>query len=188
MSDCSRRRVRQVRARAVGFALLFWWGGAGWVWAAQQPIAEADSAEVQVVDPLLVWRQWPPIDRAIALEPLDGPADILEKEEIIADRLDDLRAVAARHDSTHSIWSARHGATTARLEVLEDLADVQLGGDLQLQQRLESVREDAAVAEEWLDRLAAAGDALKQELARLEGLARSYQSRAEELRQEEGLQ
>ena len=50
----------------------------------------ADSSRAIQGDPAFSWKSWADISRAIALRPLDGPEDILEKREIIEDRLDDL--------------------------------------------------------------------------------------------------
>jgi len=144
-----------------------------------------DGAAALRCDPLWTWQDWPPIGRAIALQELDGPADILEKGEIIADRLDGLAREESRLDSVGTTWKARHLAMTAQLEVLEDLADVQLGGDLQLQQRIERVRDDALEAEERVVRVTASAEALETEALRLRDLAGDYRRRAEDLRRRE---
>ena len=157
-----------------------------------QPLPDIDSTAVDDAstlrrDPLWAWQDWPPIGRAIALEKLDGPADILEKSEIIADRLDGLVREETRLDSIGATWGTRHLALAAQLEVLEDLADVQLGGDLQLQQRIDRARDDALDADDRVARVSASREALQAEALRLRDLAADYRRRAEELRrQEEG--
>ena len=139
------------------------------------------------VDPTTAWKGWMDIARAIAPDPLDGPGDILEKEEIIQDRVDDLAAEEERLARTGSQWQGRHQAASVQLEVLDDLAEIQLGGDLQLQQRLENVREDIRMADEWQRRIDESRRELATEMKRLRILAREYRNRAEELRrQEEG--
>lgn len=131
------------------------------------------------------WWNWPPIASAIAIAPLDGPQDILERSEIIADRIDALVAEAARLDTVASLWHARHIAMTAQLEVLEDLADIQLGGDLEFQQRTESVREDLLQTAAQIAVFARSDSALVGELTRLRAMSAAYLHRAEELRQQE---
>ena len=41
---------------------------------------------------LRAWTRWPSIDAAIESAPLDGPDEVLEKAEIIADRRDALQS------------------------------------------------------------------------------------------------
>ena len=61
----------------------------------------------RVEDPVQAWRHWKQIDRAIALDELDGPDDILGKEEIIEDRIDDLTEEGARLQQSAAEWEAR---------------------------------------------------------------------------------
>ena len=146
--------------------------------------APADTARART-DPAWAWWTWPPITAAIAIAPLDGPQDILEKDEIIADRIDALVDEAARLDTLAMAWQARSVAMTAQLEVLEDLADVQLGGDLEFQQRTESVREEVVQAAGQVATFAATRAALGDELIRLRSLSETYRQRAARLREEE---
>lgn len=136
-------------------------------------------------DPLRPWRNWPPIDRAIELDALDGPVDIVEKTEIIADRLDDLQLEATRLDSVDGVWEARVVGLSSQLEVLEDLADLQLGGDLQLQQRIESVRDDAIEAQRWRERIELAMTDLQDLMGRWQQRAADYDRQAQLLRRQE---
>lgn len=145
----------------------------------------ADDTVGVLPDPAWAWRQWPPIGAAIAIAPLDGPQDILEKEEIVQDRIDALGAEFARLDTIASAWLARHVAMTAQLEVLEDLADLQFGGDLEVQQRLESVREDVQQAAREIERHTKVLQALQRESDRLRALAATYRQQAAQLRAEE---
>jgi len=139
------------------------------------------------LDAVAAWKRWKEIVRAIEPGDLDGPQDILEKEEIIQDRVDDLAAEDERLAGTRSQWRGRLQAALVQLEVLDDLAEIQLGGDLQLQQRLENVREDVRRGSEWLKRIDESRGELATEMKRLRELARGYLNRAEELRrQEEG--
>ncbi|MBT6145091.1 MAG: hypothetical protein HOH74_06660 [Gemmatimonadetes bacterium] len=136
-------------------------------------------------DPAWAWSRWPSIAAAVALAPLDGPQDILEKEEIIADRIDALDAETARLDTLTHAWQARSVAMTAQLEVLEDLADRRLGGDLELQQRVENVRGDVLQAGKRVTLFGEVHSALAIELLSLRNLSREYRQQAAQLRQEE---
>lgn len=149
-----------------------------------QSMATADTSLVSA-DPVWAWTRWPSIDVAITLAPLDGPQDILEKQEIVADRIDALVDETARLDTLAGAWQARHVAMGAQLEVLEDLADLQLGGDLEFQQRLENVREDALQAAGCVAILLDARAALADEVALLRVLSEDYGHRAARLREEE---
>ncbi|MDA0337137.1 MAG: hypothetical protein O2782_18400 [bacterium] len=146
--------------------------------------AVADTARLRP-DPAWAWWRWPPVHAAIAIAPLDGPQDILAKEEILADRIDALVIEAARLDTLAAAWQARSVAMTAQLEVLEDLADVQLGGDLEFQQRTGSVREEVVQAAEQITTFAATRTALAEELIRLRSLSETYRQQAAQLREEE---
>ncbi len=134
------------------------------------------------LDPLQAWLGWPAIDRAIQLNELDGPTDIHEKAEIIADRLDDLQREQVGLDSLNLVWEARLVALSTQLEILEDLADVQLGGDLQLQQRIETIRDDAEEAQQWLERVTRARKLLVPLITQLRTHAEDYTRRADQLR------
>ena len=145
------------------------------------------GGEGRAEDPVQAWRQWKRINRAIALEELDGPDDILAKEEIIEDRIDDLTEEDARLQQNASQWDARHEATSVQLEVLDDLAEMQLGGDLQLQQRIDDVREQIREAAQWLERFGSSREDLALEVASMRKLADKYRQTAEEIRtREEG--
>ncbi len=68
------------------------------------------------------WQAWPPIDKAIAIEPLDGPDELLEKAEIIADRRDGLmRELTMLSHSCASVEVALAGVLT-QAETLRELA------------------------------------------------------------------
>ena len=153
--------------------------------------ADTSSGEreggARVEDPVQAWRHWKQINRAIALDELDGPDDILAKEEIIEDRIDDLTEEDARLQQSASEWEARYEATSVQLEVLDDLAEMQLGGDLQLQQRIEDVREQIREAAQWLERIGSSREDLALEVASMRKLAAKYRQTAEEIRtREEG--
>ena len=114
--------------------------------SAAAEVALQDSAAAAPVDPAYIWTTWKDLSRAIKLETLDGPEDIIEKADIIQDRIDDLAAERRQLVETRQEWSDKNTALETQLEVLEDLAKVQLGGDLQLQQRMHRMREGRSVA------------------------------------------
>lgn len=147
--------------------------------------ARTDSTRRQRVDPAYAWKTWTDLARAIALRPLDGPEDIREKAEIIADRTDDLREEQQKLKATLEEWQVRHQALELQLEVLEDLAEVQRGGDLQLQQRQHSLREDLGKAMQRIRVFRASRDELARELERLDKLAGQYREKAADLRRRE---
>lgn len=147
--------------------------------------ARADSTRAWLIDPAYAWKAWKDLSRAIALRPLDGPDDILEKAEIIIDRLDDLRREKETLRTELEKWRDRHQSLELRLEVLEDLAQVQRGGDLQLQQRLHGLREDLGKAARRMGVLKGSLEELDKELERLDDLAEEYSQKAAELRRRE---
>ena len=100
-------------------------------------VAGKNSAEV---DPAYLWTIWKDLSRAIELQKLDGPEDIVEKADIIRDRIDDLTGERQRLATLLEEWADRHESLDIQLEVLEDLAMVQLDGDLQLQQHAQHTR------------------------------------------------
>jgi hypothetical protein len=151
----------------------------------QADTAAVAAADSTTADPSFDWTRWPDIAAAIALQPLDGPEDILEKQEIIDDRIDDLTARGGALDTLAGAWTDRHRAMSTQLEVLDDLAEVQLGGDLEFQQRIESVREEVLQAAQQMTRIGSARRQLEAEVARLRALADDYRDQALRLREQE---
>ena len=147
--------------------------------------AKTDSGRAKAIDPAYAWTTWKDISRAIALRPLDGPDDILEKTEIIEDRIDDLFKEHQHLQEAIDEWKNRHQSLEIQLEVLEDLAEVQRGGDLQLQQRMHSLREDLRKAAQRRSVLGKSLQKLEGELARLRELVKQYQQQAEAIRRRE---
>jgi hypothetical protein len=144
-----------------------------------------DSLRAQTLDPAYAWKGWPDLERAIALRPLDGPDDILEKKEIIEDRIDDLHLEEKKLRTATEGWRERQQALEMQREVLDDLAEVQRGGDLQLQQRLHTLREDMRQIATRIKTPTQALAELKREQQRLRELARQYADKAQKLRREE---
>ena len=145
----------------------------------------ADSSRVKKVDPARIWTTWKDLSRAIALRALDGPEDILEKAEIIEDRIDDLASEHKRLKETAKEWKNRHQSLEIQLEVLDDLAEIQRGGDLQLQQRLHNLRVDLRKTAKRRTAFETSLKDLEEELGRLTKLLQHYQDKAEAIRRRE---
>lgn len=137
-------------------------------------------------DPTTAWKRWPSIEAAIVLRDLDGPEDIIEKAEIIEDRIDDLAREKERLDKEIAVHEQKIQALRNQREVLHDLAEIRLGGDSQTRQRLQEIaerlRKQKLLAKEKLDSLSG----LKAELTRLKELASTYREKAKQLHIEEG--
>lgn len=144
-----------------------------------------DSTRLAKVDPALAWQGWKDLSRAIALRSLDGPGDILEKAEIVQDRIDDLRGERRKIGESGEEWEERRQGLELQLEVLDDLAELQRGGDLQLQQRMHGLREELGKASRRLRILEGSLGDLDRELDRLNGIVKQYAEKAEDLRRRE---
>ncbi|MEW6750122.1 MAG: hypothetical protein AB1505_03995 [Candidatus Latescibacterota bacterium] len=149
------------------------------------PRTTADSLAARQVDSTRVWKTWKPLWRAIALGPLDGPEDILEKAEIIQDRIDDLVGERRRLAALAGEQDERGQALLLQVEVLEDLDRIQRGGDLQRLQRLASLRDEADQATRRLRALGRSLAELDGEIGRLRRLVEHYARLAEDLRRRE---
>ena len=152
--------------------------------AAIKPATAIDSTRTSR-DPAFAWLSWRDLTAAITLRELDGPDDILKKSDIIKDRLDALMAEQIRLTSAMKEWTDRQGSFAIQIEVLDDLAKVQRGGDLQLQQRLHNMREGRRVAAQRVQGLTRSLSLLKVELTRLQDLLQEYNRAAENLRRQE---
>ena len=152
---------------------------------AAEAAVPADSSRAASLDPAYAWKGWQELSRAIELRPLDGPEDILEKVEIIHDRVDALRREGRKLEGGRREWMDREAALGAQVEILDDMARVQRGGDLQLQQRVHTLREDGREASRRILVLDQARRELRAEVLRLEGVAGRYEEAAETLRRRE---
>ncbi len=145
----------------------------------------ADRTRPKHIDPAYAWKQWKDISLAIALRPLDDPGDILEKAEIIEDRLDDLKREKERLKTISEGWDQRHQSLELQLEVLDDLARIQRGGDLHLQLRMHDLREELGKANRRVQVLKGALEELGKELKSMTRLAVDYREQANALRRRE---
>jgi prefoldin subunit 5 len=147
---------------------------------------QADSAQTQPVDPAWKWTTWKKLAQAIQLRPLDGPEDIAEKIEIIEDRMDELKQERKRLEKLISVWEERYEALKLQFESLDDLADVQRGGDLQLQQRVHTIRSDLRKAEQRMRIIKGSYKGIEGEIDRFEALMTQYEDEAAAIRRDEG--
>ncbi|MCZ7583120.1 MAG: hypothetical protein M5R36_07170 [Deltaproteobacteria bacterium] len=132
------------------------------------------------------WKQWKSIDAAIALRPLDGPDDIVEKAEIIEDRVDDLAREKTRLQAELDSGGQRLDNLRRQREALQDLAEIQRGGDPQTRQRLHDLAGRIRREETRLADLRSSLAGLEKELERMRALAADYRAKAETLKQREG--
>ena len=153
--------------------------------AALRDSSRVDSTRLVNVDPALAWQGWKDLARAIALRPLDGPGDILEKAEIVQDRIDDLQEERRKIEEVGEEWEERRQGLELQREMLDDLAELQRGGDLQLQQRMHGLREELGKASRRLRILEGSLGDLGRELDRLNGIVKQYAEKAEDLRRRE---
>ncbi len=155
------------------------------VTAFKDTTAQDSVSAATFVDPAYIWKTWTDLSRAIQLRRLDGPEDIMEKADIIRDRIDDLSEEREKLTTARQEWSDKNDALEIQLEVLEDLAKVQLGGDLQLQQRMHRMREGRNVAANQLELLTRSISELDIEVGGLTEMVTEYKKQAAELRRRE---
>jgi chromosome segregation ATPase len=164
-------------AAAIALILL-----ALFVWAAVPAFAQKAGDE----NPFSAWKNWKSIEPAIALRDLDGPEDIVEKAEIIEDRIDELTREKARLEKQAASADQKIQTLSNQRQVLQDLADVQMGGDTQTRQRLQDLAERIR-REKGLQRLRKGTiRELKSELSRMINLAGKYREKAREIKVKEG--
>lgn len=148
--------------------------------AAALPVSAGESK-----DALGAWREWKSIDAAIAIRPLDGPEDIIERAEIIEDRVDDLAREGDRIEGIGARVRKRLTQLRNQRDVLRDLEEIRMSGDAQSRRRLQEVTVRVRREEDLLKRVEESVAELVSELIRMKDLAAGYRERAEELRNEE---
>lgn len=146
-----------------------------------RPVAAADTTTL--ID---AWRNWKSIDAAIALEPLDGPEDIREKAEIIADRLDELQREAMRlaresEQDEQIIRSLRN-----QRDILRDLAELRHGNAAQAPQQLHELTDRIVQQEQLAKRRKDSLRDLGEVMNHLQRLLEEYKHKADALQQKEG--
>jgi hypothetical protein len=140
----------------------------------------------EIEDSATAWKRWKNIDAAIALRPLDGPGDIIEKAEIIDDRTDELSSEKIRLNKEIDFQQKKLVNLRNQREVLQDLADIQMGGDSQTRQRLQDLAERIRRGEILLKLYRESILELENEFARMKKLAAMYREKARLLRLKEG--
>jgi len=133
------------------------------------------------------WRSWKSIEAAIALAPLDGPEDIREKAEIIADRLDELKREETRltQESEQNAQMVR--SLHNQREILRNLAELQQGRGAQDPQQLHELTERIQQQEQLLKRRKKSLNDLRGETDRLQRLLEEYKQKAASLQQKESI-
>ncbi|MEW6443520.1 MAG: hypothetical protein AB1640_21480 [bacterium] len=154
-----------VRCLPVALIALILAGGVG------APAGGAENA-------IRAWKSWKSIEAAIALHPLDGPDDMLEKVEIIEDRVDALDGERIRLQTEAAQNLERLRALRMQRESLQDLAEIKPGGDPQTRQRLHDLSERTRREEILLELRRESVDELEEELVRMRGLAAAYREKA----------
>ena len=136
-------------------------------------------------DPVTAWKRWKDISDAVALRPLDGPTDIVEKAEIIEDRVDELTREAGRLRQERQAATQRLTSLEDQREILRDVAEVHQGGDTEMRQRLHDLAERIQRERQQMEAYGRSVTDLGKELDRLRGLASQYRAKAEEIRRKE---
>jgi len=139
----------------------------------------------EAVEPATRWQGWKDIGPAIELKELDGPEDVVEKADIIRDRIDALAREQARLVAAREEARARVRAIEAEREHLEDLASMVAKTDQAARQRRHGLHERLQRARRRLAVVAGSLEALAAEVGRLRALDESYRERARQLREEE---
>ncbi len=141
----------------------------------------ADSAEQSAS----AWKKWKSIQAAVALKALDGPEDILEKAEIIGDRIDMLKKEQTKLERGVKEGRQKIKTLENQREVLKELAEIRQGGDVQTQQRLHKITEQVQQENHLMSVRETSLRDLKKELDRLKRLLSSYRNKAHDLRTKE---
>ena len=137
-------------------------------------------------DSVTAWERWPDIEPAVELRDLDGPDDIVEKAEIIEDRVDELVREGSRLSAEIDLYGEKLDALRTQHEVLQELAEIRMGGDTQMRQQVQDLAQRIRRQQSERARRAASLAALDAERLRLAGRAVEYRERARLLRIEEG--
>ena len=132
-------------------------------------------------DAITAWKRWKSIEAAIAVRPLDGPDDIIEKAEIIEDRADELKGEKARLEREADLNRQKLRTLRSQREVLQDLAEIKPGGDSQTRNRLQDVAERIGREEMLLKMRRQSAAELEEELVQMKKLAVKYREKARDL-------
>ena len=161
-------------ATPILIALLFW--------AMCGSYALADDT----LDSITAWQRWKSIDSAIELRPLDGPEDIIEKAEIIEDRVDALTNEKTRLEAEIELSRQKLQTLNDQRDTLQQLDEIKQGGDMQIRQRLHDLTDRIQREQNLLEKRVESVGELCVELARMRELAAEYREKARLLKLEEG--
>ncbi len=89
---------------------------------------------------MTAWEGWASIDAAVAIEPLDGPEELSEKAEIIADRRDALTRERDRLRPLCVELDRSRDGVARQAEALRELSTVRNRRDVLLRQRQHALR------------------------------------------------
>jgi hypothetical protein len=140
-------------------------------------VAAADTDEQSI----FAWKKWKSIEAAIVLRNLDGPEDILEKAEIIEDRIDMFNREKAALNKSIAVHRRMADNLKNQREVLRDLSEIRQGGDFQTQQRLHEIAEQIQQEEHLLALRKSSVADLDKELNRLKRVFAAYKKKAQQL-------
>lgn len=144
-------------------------------------VAPVFAQKAEKPNPYMPWKSWKSIDAAIALRDLDGPEDIVEKAEIIEDRIDELKD--EEKELGKGLVDAKSQLTSlkSQKDVLQGLADVKMGGDQQTRRRLQELTHRIRQKEKEVKLRLEAGGELDKEIDRLTEMAVQYREKARQL-------
>ncbi len=135
---------------------------------------------------LQVWQTWKSIDAATTLAPLDGPDEVLEKAEIIADRRDALSAEQRRISERCEAIAAGVAGVEQQLEGTREIIRVRGGRDGVLRRRVHAFRTRKRELEDLGRVCEESRSGLSKALADLGAQHTRYLEQAKALRAEEG--
>jgi prefoldin subunit 5 len=171
MSHCSRQTLLLF---AVTLAAVFLVATLAW----------ADNQEASV----WAWKRWKDISRVIELRPLDDPSDILEKAEIIDDRIDELTREKSRLEKWLSDLRRQDQTLREQRSLMQELGEMNQGGDFQTRQRIHELTDRISQGEGLIAAIRKSLDELQAETNRLRVLSAEYRRVAEQLRLRENVQ
>ena len=137
-------------------------------------------------DSATAWKGWKDISTAVALRDLDGPDDIIEKAEIIDDRVDELKREKVRLKQRAEEFKKKLEIISDQRDTLRDLAETQRGGDPQTRRHIQDQTERIREIKKTLKTLSEMIPELEKELTRMKNLASAYREKARVLRLQEG--
>ncbi len=136
-------------------------------------------------DAATAWKRWKDISAAVSLRPLDGPQDIIEKSEIIRDRIDELERERERLELKRAALAASLETLERQLGLLRDLEGLRLTRDSPARQRIHELSERIHRIRSRLSGHRRSLEELVAEIARLSALDVRYLEKAQALRAEE---